>query len=519
MNNRIVTWAAVACLSAYASSVGAVALGEMRALSALGEPLKLRLALTDLAAVNPADVRVMLAPGDDYSRLGLIPPLGAEQWQIAMENGNGLSALISGALAQKDPNISFLVQVIWPGHISVQQVTAVLLPASPVAAPAAMSEPSLPLVIPVNDPAVAGSATVTVAAPEAGQPITDAKSSKIEEIAVMPATARVRAGDTLSQLAKSWRIPQASLQQRQQVLAENNPQLFVAGNINQIKRGAIIRYPLTSELTLPSAAQARAWLAARQAEARDSTSEKLDQPALSAAQPEAAASAKNEEVTLTLVSPATTQANAQSVVDEAAADQLGELNAKKNTLLAERAALQAELAELDASGSTQDARLKVLDARLAALNTPTSTTAASEPAGDSIRSSWVAAVVGLFLALLIVMRRRAAAASAASAARATPAAMPENDYVAFEPLEVLPVPTWVAAPGEAAETATVQSADEEYDFLTDAESAALQTRLDLAQAYIDMQEFALAKELLHTVMTRGSAEQRMHASNLFDSLA
>jgi len=309
------------------------------------------------------------------------------------------------------------------------------------------------------------------------------------------------------------------LQQRQQVLAESNPQLFVAGHINQIKRGAIIRYPLTSELTLPSAAQARAWLAARQAEARDSTSEKLDQPALSAAQPEAAASAKNEEVTLTLVSPATTQANAQSVVDEAAADQLGELNAKKNTLLAERAALQAELAELEASGSTQDARLKVLDARLAALNTPTSTTAASEPAGDSIRSSWVAAVVGLFLALLIVMRRRAAAASAASAAQATPAAMPENDYVAFEPLEVLPVPTWVAAPGEAAETATVQSADEEYDFLTDAESAALQTRLDLAQAYIDMQEFALAKELLHTVMTRGSAEQRMHASNLFDSLA
>lgn len=522
MNNRIVTWAAVACLSAYASSVGAVALGEMRALSALGEPLKLRLALTDLASVNPADVRVVLAPADDYSRLGLISPLGAEQWQVAMENGNGLSALITGTAAQQDPNISFLVQVIWPGNISVQQVTAVLLPAMPVAAPV-LSEPVLPVPAPMMDPVMAGSASVSVLAPTpepAAGTVTDAKPAEIERIAAMPITARVRAGDTLSQLASAWDVPQASLQQRQQVLAENNPQLFVAGNINQLKRGAIIRYPLASELTLPDAAQAAAWLAARQAAASDSTNEGLDQPALSAAPPEAAASAANEEVTLTLVSPATTQANAQSVADEAAADQLGELNARKNTLLAERAALQAELAALEASGSNQDARLKVLDARLAALNAVPADAVTTEPASSGIRPSWVAAAVGFFLALLLVMRRRAAAASAAaSAARTAPAVMPENDYVAFEPLEALPTPPWTAVHESADAAPDMQSADEEYDFLTDAESAALQTRLDLAQAYIDMQESALAKELLLTVVARGSAEQRQQASSLLDNLA
>ena len=62
-------------------------------------------------------------------------------------------------------------------------------------------------------------------------------------------------------------------------------------------------------------------------------------------------------------------------------------------------------------------------------------------------------------------------------------------------------------------------AEAEYDFMSDAESAALQTRLDLAQAYIDMQETDLAKELLQTVITRGSAEQQTLAKQILDSLS
>lgn len=517
MNNRIVTWAAVACLSAYASSVGAVALGEMRALSALGEPLRLRLVLTDLAAINPADVRVVLAPADDYTRLGLIPPLGADQWQVAMQNDNGLSALITGTTAQQDPNVSFLVQLIWPSNISVQQVTTVLLPALP-AANLAMAEPVLPVVVPEIEPASPGAVSLSVPSAAVSTPDTVATlPAAIEQIPAAPATARVRAGDTLSQLAMAWALPQASLQQRQQVLAESNPQLFVDGNINQLKRGAIIRYPLPSGLSLPDAAQAAAWLAARQSALVPAENEAdLDQPALSSA-PESVSTETSEEVTLTLVSPEAAKAGAQSVAEEVeAADQLGELNAQKNALLAERAALQAELAALEKSGSNQDARLQVLDARLAQLNAGP----AEVNTESGIRPSWVAAAVGFFLALLLVMRRRAAAASAAaSAARTAPVVAPESDYVAFEPLETLPTPPWTKSSEMIADESASAAAEEEYDFLTDAESAALQTRLDLAQAYIDMQEIALAKELLHTVIERGNTEQRTQASTILDSLA
>lgn len=152
------------------------------------------------------------------------------------------------------------------------------------------------------------------------------------------------------------------------------------------------------------------------------------------------------------------------------------------------------MAGLENAGQDKDARLKVLDAKLAQLNAvkPSAepmTTAPKEPTAESsIRPSWVAAAVGFFVALLIILRRRAAAASnAALVARAAPIVPVANDYVAFEPLESLPTPPWTAAhsaPEPEVSPEPEVEAEAEYDFMSDAESAALQTRLDLAQAYI-----------------------------------
>jgi len=519
MNNRIVTWAAVACLSAYASAAGAVALGEMRALSALGEPLKLQLVLTDLGTVSPADVRVVLAPADDYSRLGLIPPLGAEQWQVDMQNGKTLSALITSAAVSQEPNVSFLVQLQWPGNIRVQQVTAVLLPSISPGVELAPVAPVLPAAAPVSEVIPVGTAAVMVPAPTPELPA-DVLAAGVEQIAAEPAIAHVKAGDTLTKLAESWYLPQASLLQRQQVLAANNPQLFIRGNINQLKRGAIVRYPLPHGVTLPAPEQAAEWLAAHRGNAVHAGNDSLDKPSLSA---QAAANnpGTDQEVTLTLVSPGRTDATAQAASDEAeTAGEMARLLAKKNALLAERAALQAELAALEKSGGDQDARLKVLNASLAQLNKSASVPPAVATGTDSPGSSyqsWLAAAVGFFLALLLVLRRRAARLSAeAQSVKREPAPAPESDYATFEPLETLPVPAWSSAASAAADNT---DPDEEYDFLSDAESAALQTRLDLAQAYIDMQEKELARELLSAVISRGSAGQRSQAAALLASLS
>lgn len=548
MNNRIMSWAAVACFSAYSCSAYAVALGEMRVLSALGEPLKLQLVVNDLGTVAASETRVILAPAEDYSRLGLIPPEGSDQWQVVMQADGALSAVISGVVPQQEANLNFLVQLIWPGNIRVQQVTAVLLPEVTPPVTAIAETPQLAETLPVTDFTAPGTATLTVdsapiALPPPVEPAPGAKAfvDPIEQIAAEPATGRVRAGDTLSGLAKAWPLPQASLEQKQQLLAESNPRIFVEGNINQLKRGVLLRYPLSTGLTLPEPEQAREWLAARQVAANNQSNAPLDQPALSAA-PAASAPKGNEEVTLTLISPKAADSTEAAQAEVLIADELAQLASQKSTLLAERAALQAELAGLENAGQDQDTRLKILDARLAQLNAVKPSTepiaiAPKEPAAESsIRLSWVAAAVGFFVALLVVLRRRAAAASnAALVARAAPIVPLANDYVAFEPLESLPTPPWTAvhsAPEPELSpfiepeliainepTEAEAEAEAEYDFMSDAESAALQTRLDLAQAYIDMQEMDLAKELLQTVITRGSAEQQTHAKQILDSLS
>lgn len=548
MNNRIMSWAALACLSAYSCSAYAVALGEMRVLSALGEPLKIQMLINDLGAVAASDTRVILAPAEDYSRLGLIPPVGSDQWQVSMQNNGSVTVVISGVEPQQEANLNFLVQLIWPGNIRVQQVTAVLLPEVTPAVPALAETPQLAETLAGTDLAAPGTATLTVDSvsstlPPSVEPAPGAKAfvDTIEQIAAEPVTGRVQAGDTLTGLAKAWSLPQASLEQKQQLLAESNPRIFVDGNINQLKRGALLRFPLSAGLTLPEPEQAREWLAARQVAASNQANAPLDQPALSAA-PAASATEGNEEVTLTLISPKAADSTESAQAEVLIADELAQLATQKNTLLAERAALQAELASLENAGQDKDARLKVLDAKLAQLNAvkPSAepiATAPKEPAAESsIRLSWVAAAVGFFVALLIVLRRRAMAASnAALVARAAPILPVANDYVAFEPLESLPTPPWTAvhsAPepelspfiepeliGINEPTEAEVEAEAEYDFMSDAESAALQTRLDLAQAYIDMQETDLAKELLQTVISRGSAEQQTQAKQILDSLS
>lgn len=560
MKNRIASWAVVACLSAYTSSAYALAVGEMRVLSALGEPLKIQLNLTDLGNTPATEARVILAPAEDYSRLGLIPPLGADQWQVVMQNNGTLAAVISGATPQQEANVSFLVQLIWPGNIRVQQVTAVLLPETPVATNPVMAAPNLAETQPVAEAPAQGSATLALAQSVTAasllvKPAPEAKPyvPEIERIDAAPQTKRTQAGDTLSSLADEWTLPQASLVQKQQVLAEANPRIFIDNNINQLKRGAIVQYPQASSVSLPDPDQAKQWLAARLAATAPAAAVPVDQPAL-ASEPAMAAPSGDEEVSLTLISPKAADDQQTAQAEALIADELAELSSEKNALLAERAALQAELAALENTGKAQEAKLKVLDEKLALLNAEKPESAEQAPtaspvADDGLRLSWVAAAVGFLIALLIVLRRRAAAASnAALAARAAPIVPVANDYVAFEPLETLPTPPWTAAHAasepeptieqesvqapvvaavepvtEAAELAAAESdaadAEEEYDFMTDAESAALQTRLDLAQAYIDMNEMDLAKELLQTVVTRGTPEQQAQAQTILDKLS
>jgi pilus assembly protein FimV len=52
-----------------------------------------------------------------------------------------------------------------------------------------------------------------------------------------------------------------------------------------------------------------------------------------------------------------------------------------------------------------------------------------------------------------------------------------------------------------------------------AESAEVNTKIDLVSAYIDMDDIEGAKELLEEVLKEGGSNQRQYAQKLLDSLA
>lgn len=61
------------------------------------------------------------------------------------------------------------------------------------------------------------------------------------------------------------------------------------------------------------------------------------------------------------------------------------------------------------------------------------------------------------------------------------------------------------------------ASDDEFDFLAGTDECA--TKLDLARAYIDMEDVDGAKELLQEVVQEGSDQQKQDARELMDNLA
>lgn len=495
----------------------AVSVGDMRALSALGEPLRMELELVDLQGARVSEIQLAPAQAADYARLGLIAPVGSDTVSFAVSSSAGhVLAQLTSPQVQTDPHVSLLVQISWPGAVRLQQVAAVLLPA---AARAAVEAPVAPTLA-ASEASASEGVTIPVgptgnAAPDAGKSTTAVVSATGGDGTVLTQGRRlvVRAGDSLSTLAAAWDAPRLHIAQRAQLIAESNPRIFIGGNINLLRTGATLTLPGADTEPVPSQDEAAAWLKAHAA------GHPLAQPAAVAASSTSAAAADNAEITLTLVSPA---ANGQGVGTPAApvagddaelSEEMAAAESTREALEDERAALQARLQALKTQTDAQDARLKLLDERLAALNSPRQP--APEPKQDKSvdATSWLAIGFALLVLVFWILRRSALQAeeereAALAAERAREAG---SDLVEFRPSdEFSAAPMPGLQPGGAGD-------EEEYDFLTDSETESFQTRLDLAQAYLDMGETKAAHELLRVVRQGGTASQRQRAGDLLGS--
>lgn len=500
------------------SRADAFEVDQLRAESMVGQPLQLQLRVNDLTDAD--QLRVRVAGTADYARYGLERPLWADQLQFDLQPDAAGPVLvrIRGDHRPTETLLPLVLEFAWPGRLRLQQLRF-----------------QLGAVMPVETAVPAPVEPVRAAAP----------------LTVIPAQTEsitVATGDTLLQLAQRWSHSDLTLEQRARLLFDANPRAFIADDPNRLRRGARFYWPEPGQ-PVPSQEDARRWLAEPSFMA--DAERTLEAPVATAASASAT-------VRMMVVAE---EESGLSDADLMASGRAEDLQQRLQSLRSQRANLLEQSRALEDQARALDQRLRITDERLAALEqqltvapdpievsfapvpetvalnlmTPeTQPVSSPEPAvprlsGHTLFAWFMVVVVALFLILMNLFerlrRRPAAASSAVEAASTAPAIVPEPAPSAVQP-RAAPVPVEQPVEPVAAVIApaprvapTLGDDEDEYDFMTDAQAQAQQTRLDLAQAYIDMDQKGSARQLLEVVLSQGTTTQREQARCLLEQLS
>ena len=232
----------------------ALGLGEIELQSYLNEPLDADISLRKSEGVDPGDVFVNIAPDSAYERVGIDRNyfLTKLDFRVTTASDGSLVVNVSSREPLREPYLNFLIEVTWPNGRLMREY-AVL----------------------VDPPVYAEESGVReeVAAPATRQTSEPARQQQARSTSQEPrrtATQRTRTlgptgpSDTLWNIAESVR-PDSSVSMQQVMLAlqDLNPDAFIAGNINRLKRGEVLRVPDIEQIRSRSRAEANRQVAAQ----------------------------------------------------------------------------------------------------------------------------------------------------------------------------------------------------------------------------------------------------------------
>lgn len=233
-------------LSPYASALG---LGEVKLKSSLNQPLEAEVKLLDTRDLTAEQILVTLASPADFERNGVdrLYFYTELQFLIDLESADGPKVIIRSRNPVREPYLNFLIEARWTAGRLLREYTLLMdlptfeddvKPASVNAAATAASAQQYretPSAVPRTAPS-----SVVTASPKA--------------VSAKPALSgdqyEVRANDTLWEIALRAR-PNSSVSVHQSMMAlyRANPEAFINGNINKLRRGQVLRIPDASDMT------------------------------------------------------------------------------------------------------------------------------------------------------------------------------------------------------------------------------------------------------------------------------
>lgn len=227
------------------STAGAFGLGELKIDSALNEPLNARVALISVLPEEIDNIKVRLAGPDLFARAGIPRPFYLSKLRfklVAPENGDSYIRITTRE-SVREPFLNFLLEVVWSRGNMVREFTALLDP--PTYTPPRVARTR----------AAKAAPPAPVRAQAIPQPVQN--------------YGPVRSSDTLWVIAgKVQASSSVSRNQTMMALLKANPNAFVNGNINQLKRDVLLTVPRLEEVAAITRAEANAMVRQQMAEWR-----------------------------------------------------------------------------------------------------------------------------------------------------------------------------------------------------------------------------------------------------------
>jgi pilus assembly protein FimV len=238
-------------------AAGALGLGEIHVESALNEPLAAEIDIVGATAEDLSGITAAIANRDIFLRFGVERPafLSTATFKIVRDSRGRAVLAVRSTEAFTEPLVGMLVDLRWRGGEMIRQYTLLLdppgfAPAAHVAELAPAADAPATVAPPVSEPPVAGSKAPVQTVPQPGRPKSSARQ------AVAPKTVKVSARTTLRAVARRVGARGDSELTRMMIaLFRANPNAF-EGNINRLRRGAVLSIPSAAEVSAIPMAEA-----------------------------------------------------------------------------------------------------------------------------------------------------------------------------------------------------------------------------------------------------------------------
>lgn len=365
---RLLLALAVASTSSLSVPAWALGIGEVQVQSALSQPLRAQIPLSDVGDLSVGEVLVRLASAEEYLKAGIERSqfLADLQFSPELRAAGGSVIRVTSRQPVREPYLNLLLEVTWPNGRQLREFNLLLDP------------PSYSFQAPVASPVVASTVRQAVSAPAS---VPAAQQAPANSSGPQPGGQyQTRDNDRLWDIARAIRGPQATPQQAMLAIQRLNPQAFDGGNINRLKRNQTLQLPTAEQIQQHSASEALAQVEQQHQSWRAPAAPvqaQMDATRRTAAAAAPASVAKGDTLSLVGASTAKGAADAAQGKDQAGASKalreqlaltqegLDQARREREELNSRIADLQSQLDKLQRLVQLKDSHLAQLQARLA----------------------------------------------------------------------------------------------------------------------------------------------------------